>query len=522
MKKKYIWFIIIVIIVLLLSFLGYKYFTKSHFEIVYSISTQSAANKTINMDITSRKAISEVILPNGVTKNYNGDKDITIKYPITANGEYKFTVIDEDGNEEVKIVTVSNYSDSKTTTTKTTTTKKVSATTTTTTKANTSSTSKSSDNSLKILFVLDDKITLEDDQNDYYVYTADEVTNPKIKYELSSSKARSSVNLKDLVLGDNLYSIKVTAENGTARTYNIHIIKYNLNILFSNIKTEVTNEDINTKILVNLSADAPLDIVKTIDYAFSDNDTITPLVFSSYDIVNGIDIINSNYIWAKVTCKDNKVYYKVSSLYNIDKIKPTLTHLNALNNIIINGNDNDIKIETMNDLGTQKFGISNGTYLTDVYLKSDTITFTLSGSDNYTNITNLEYSYATKATSDITNENGSWSEWSKTNTVSLNAINRYDNSLYIAFRVKDEAGNISVVDSTSVYYIPSLIDYALTNNYYFNISDTLSISDTCNKNTINYYKYNALNVKESNTIYKFCVDTCPTGTTLANDICTED
>ena len=56
------------------------------------------------------------------------------------------------------------------------------------------------------------------------------------------------------------------------------------------------------------------------------------------------------------------------------------------------------KIETMNDLGTQKFGISNGTYLTDVYLKSDTITFTLSGSDNYTNITTTTSSTTTTTT----------------------------------------------------------------------------------------------------------------------------
>ncbi|MBQ2639732.1 MAG: cadherin-like beta sandwich domain-containing protein [Bacilli bacterium] len=91
-----------------------------------------------------------------------------------------------------------------------------------TTKSNTPT--KSSDNKLKTLYLSNGYINFKSDKTEYKVDVSNKVKELDIKGDLSSDKAKvEGLGKQELKVGENVFKIKVTAENGDEKTYTLRI-----------------------------------------------------------------------------------------------------------------------------------------------------------------------------------------------------------------------------------------------------------------------------------------------------------
>lgn len=84
---------------------------------------------------------------------------------------------------------------------------------------------KSSNNYLKSLTVLNFNFEFDKDKTDYELKVPNNVEKIEIGAETESELAKYVINNNDLVVGENLITIDVTAENGENRTYTIKVIR---------------------------------------------------------------------------------------------------------------------------------------------------------------------------------------------------------------------------------------------------------------------------------------------------------
>jgi hypothetical protein len=174
------------------------------------------------------------------------------------------------------------------------------------------------------------------------------------------------------------------------------------------------------------------------------------------------------------------------------------------------------------------------TTIRQLNLKKLNIAFTLTATDNESK--ELKYSYLVSTNKEITNETTGWSEWQTSNLINIIDVNQFDgNNYYLAFRVKDEAGNISNI---SVYELPTYLN-AADNTKYYDLSNPtlyrLPILDSCSGKTLTaslYYGTTVISAANSkfclsecpegyNEYQDECVTTCPANTVLNNGVCEE-
>lgn len=138
--------------------------------------------------------------------------------------------------------------------------------------------SKSSDNTIKMIKINNEQIDINDNME--YKTKQDKVT---IEVTLNDAKASAEyVKEKNLVIGNNLIIIKVKAENGNVKEYNLNVIR----------EKELSNNK-NVKIMVNN---------EEVKFTLYKNDNIT--ISSSDDKVNiTYELEDEN---AKVEIKGNK------------------------------------------------------------------------------------------------------------------------------------------------------------------------------------------------------------------------
>lgn len=72
-------------------------------------------NNEVNLTIEDTgSGVDKVVLPNGQeVKNDNASEEMNVNYETSSNGNLEFKAVDGSGNESLKTVTVSNYSDKK-------------------------------------------------------------------------------------------------------------------------------------------------------------------------------------------------------------------------------------------------------------------------------------------------------------------------------------------------------------------------------------------------------------------------
>lgn len=72
-------------------------------------------NNEVNLTIEDTgSGVDKVVLPNGQeVKNDDASKEMNVNYETSSNGNLEFKAVDGSGNESLKTVTVSNYSDKK-------------------------------------------------------------------------------------------------------------------------------------------------------------------------------------------------------------------------------------------------------------------------------------------------------------------------------------------------------------------------------------------------------------------------
>lgn len=161
----------------------------------------------------------------------------------------------------------------------------------------------SSDNSLKSLSIEGVDIEFNKNTLTYNVSVPNEVTEAKVSYETTSSKAVASISGNTaLEVGENKIEINVTAEDGSIRTYVLNIIREK-----SVLKSENNEEEIVSKIKDTSNND---DIVVTVDED-DENKVI------SSNIINELINANKNLAY-NVVDKEGKVLYKVK--INSDKL----------------------------------------------------------------------------------------------------------------------------------------------------------------------------------------------------------
>lgn len=138
------------------------------------------------------------------------DKNGTIKFKATKAGVYDISLKNDEGRIESITISVNE---------KTTTTKK--NTTTTTTKK------KSSNNYLSAIIIDDEEIKeFDKEETKYFINVAEDIKTISIKAVTYDETAKYELSgPKTLVIGDNEYTITVTAEDGSIKYYKVIVTR---------------------------------------------------------------------------------------------------------------------------------------------------------------------------------------------------------------------------------------------------------------------------------------------------------
>lgn len=97
---------------------------------------------------------------------------------------------------------------------------------------------KSSNNYLNSLYLSAGNLTFNKTTTEYNIYVTNDIKSILIKPEVEDSKATYQLEgPSELAIGSNLYKITVTAENGNTKIYNLNVIRKELGLAVTNIKT---------------------------------------------------------------------------------------------------------------------------------------------------------------------------------------------------------------------------------------------------------------------------------------------
>lgn len=187
---------------------------------------------------------------------------------------------------------------------------------------------RSSVNNLSKISLSSGKIKFDKNVTDYTVSVDNKVDNIKITYELEDSKSSAElIGNSNLSVGENIFIIKVTAENGSVKEYKINVVRKEDPLLKKgfDIKVKGYNIDFDKNIYEYLieTKDSKLDI-----------EVITDENIVSYDILGNDNLKNESVIWIIATNKDgkNSKYKIVIDGLEDEKIE---VKSNSLSNVIL-------------------------------------------------------------------------------------------------------------------------------------------------------------------------------------------
>ena len=238
--------------------------------------------------------------------DYNNNKD---KYTVSGNqgelnlkvglNEFKFTIKDKTTLEEIitYVVRVTRLDN------------------------------RSNDNSLSSLTVGGQKITLTD-KNDYTINVNNMLNKIDIKFTLHHEKAQVvegyGERTVDLSGEKTVVPIKIQAENGDVRTYNLNIIKtdYKSNdATLKSLKIDKANLDFKSNIL-EYNLDVPYDVEKIVVTPTVNNDKAIVTVNPSYALKVGLNPISILVTAEDGTVKEYKLNVtRLEKAYLVNKIE---------------------------------------------------------------------------------------------------------------------------------------------------------------------------------------------------------
>lgn len=178
-------------------------------------------------------------------------------------------------------------------------------------------TTKNSDNSLKNIFIDGNKIQISNEMK-YTTYNE----KVEILVETSDSKATYNVENKILKLGDNNIEVKVTAEDGKSKKYNLLITRELSNN--TNIEIIVNDEKIifsNGKATINVSSDT-----EKINYEYNLEDKNAKIEIDDIDNLN----FGNNFMSFKVIAPDNSEKIYELTIYKYTKTEEILSTILGL------------------------------------------------------------------------------------------------------------------------------------------------------------------------------------------------
>lgn len=164
-----------------------------------------------NINFDSSKTSYTINVDEKVTEIKVDAKAKSSKASVTGTGTIKL----KEGNNEIKVVVTAENGNKKTYTINVVKKSK-----------DTNISELSSNNNLKSLVVSGYNINFDSSKKTYYLNVADSVTNLNIEAISEDAKAKVEVNnIDSLVMGENIITINVTAENGDVQTYQILVNK---------------------------------------------------------------------------------------------------------------------------------------------------------------------------------------------------------------------------------------------------------------------------------------------------------
>lgn len=236
-----------------------------------------------------------------------------------------------------------------------------SSNTTNNSNTNTNTSTKSSDNKIKALYIDDIKQDISDNIN----Y---ETKNNKVNIvvEPNSSKAKYTIENKDLDIGKNIIKIVVTAENGNKKTYQVNVNRLKLS---DNKNVEIYVDD-NILIFENYVSNitVPNEIEK-LNYSYKLEDENSKIELENENEL----IVGENIYNFKVTAEDNtEQVYKVVILRE-DKIIDNNSNIINVdsNNSNDNNNDSINNSDTISDESNDNVNNDNNSISSDENTNSD-------------------------------------------------------------------------------------------------------------------------------------------------------
>lgn len=519
-------FVILVLIILLLNSCSKSKkdtANKESITISYDIGNKNSIS-TINLLVKSSEGIHQVILPNGETRDFKGEKEITIQYDAEKAGKYDFIVIDENGNREKKTVTVE---EGKTNHAEETSQASIEAEKSEST-VESSSEPESIEHKAKKLQEAKASTSVKSHISNTKSPTS-ELDNKLPELQTVSAKSTQSIKSNTLEVTSSSDSGTDSGnENGNTNNQSsgnqnnnqsenqednkpkADTSPKNINIVFTNNGNSTYQNLIQTA--VNVSADSASDIGSTY-YAWgtSADDGQKPQFtsnFTSGDILS-LDSGNGDfYLWIKVIDSNNQIHYKVSDSFKLDTTSP------VMNSISISYLDNRRYI--LNSALNTQLAVSGIT-------------------DNYTEAGNLLYSITYK-TGTGSNPDFIWSGYSADDYRSDSTVyvpTASIDALVFNIKAKDEAGNIAECEypvSPDVKQITSLSAYQTS--WYLDrnalMSDPLPFIDfnsSCSQLSYTVGEDSALVNKGIPGLVgnnmKICSATCPEGMVILGNQCVE-
>lgn len=169
---------------------------------------------------------------------------------------------------------------------------------------------RNTNNNLKSITLSDGQITFDEKITEYTVNVPFEVEKMNVKAEAANSKSKVEVNgTEEIVVGENIFTIKVTAENGAVKEYKIKVIR--------DEKVIITNSNKIKNIIVE-GHELVFD-PETYNYTIKTKDSMLNIKVelndeeSTYKINGNENLKDGSIISITVTDKDgNNSIYKIS------------------------------------------------------------------------------------------------------------------------------------------------------------------------------------------------------------------
>ena len=191
---------------------------------------------------------------------------------------------------------------------------------------------RNTNNNLSSLNLSEGKITFDKNKINYEIVVENEIDKITIEGKVEDSKAKvEGLGAKNLVVGNNTFTIKVTAENGSVKEYKVVIIRQ---------EEEKVIEDNNIKNLIIEGYDLEFDPEKK-DYTLTTEETQLDIEVelenedSTYEIIGNEDLEDGSIIQIIVTDSEGN-----NNIYNITIDNPS-TDIPSSDSPADNSNNND-------------------------------------------------------------------------------------------------------------------------------------------------------------------------------------